>query len=124
LTIQEANILLKDLEIKGKKIKEKLDELYRLRGASPDFISAYVNNPSNFTAQQWETMTTKRRELVDSLNLPPELVEMGDKFAPREPGHVPAPPQAKPSTSDDSSAAKPKDRRKLGGARRGWLPMR
>lgn len=119
LTVQEASILLKDLEVKGKKIKDKLDELYRLRGASPDYIAAYINNPSNFTAKQWELVNKKRRELVDSLNLPSELVEQGEKFAPTEPGHVPA-----PSTPSSTVEAKPKERRKLGGARRGWLPMR
>jgi hypothetical protein len=61
-------------------------------------------------------------QLVDSLNLPPDLEAQGDKFAPREPGHVPA-PSIQPSTSA-APTDKPKDRRKMGGARRGWLPMR
>lgn len=122
LTIQEASILVKNLDEKGKKIKEKLNELYRLRGASPDYIESYINNPSNFTPEQWQFLNQKRRELVDSLNLPPDLVEIGEKFAPSEPGQVPAPSMT-PSKSA-SSTDKPKDRRKLGGARRGWLPMR
>jgi 5S rRNA maturation endonuclease (ribonuclease M5) len=57
LTVQEASILLKDLEEKGKKIKAKLDELYRLRGESPEFIERYVSNPSNFTPEQWKVLS-------------------------------------------------------------------
>lgn len=123
LTLKEASILLKDMEEKGKKLKEKLDNLYRLRGASPEFIAGYIRNPSNFSPEQWEALNQKRRELVDSLNLPPELAEQAERFVSGQPGRV-STPSRKPSKTASSVEDKPKDRRKLSGARRGWLPMR
>ena len=121
LTVQEASLLLNDLTEKGKQIKEKLDELYRLRGLSPDYIRQYLSNPSNFSPAEWEALQKKRRELVDSLNLPPDLISKGDKYAPPNSSY----PTDRSTQRQTTEGSKMKERRKPGGAqRRGWLPMR
>lgn len=116
LTVGEAEILLNDLEEKRLKIKKKLDELFQLRGVSPEYIRSYLSNPSNFSPGEWEALNKKRREVLDSLNLTPDLEKAADQFAPRE--------YSSRSSSPNKDSSSSKERRKFSGARRGWLPMR
>lgn len=106
LTIEEADILLKDFREKGKIIKKKLNEIYRKRGVTAEYIEKYINDPSNFSPEIWNAINKKRSEIASSIHLPENLINI------------------EPSPTD-ASAAKTRDRRKIGGAhRRGWLPMR
>lgn len=106
ITIEEADVLLQDLHEKGKKIKKKLNELYRIRGVTPEFIEKYINDPSNFSPEVWASIKKKRSEIANSIHFPENLLNIKPS------------PQTTPTTSA-------KDRRKMGGAnRRGWLPMR
>lgn len=106
ITIEEADVILKDLREKGKEIKRKLEQLFRKQGVTPEFIEKYINDPSNFSPEIWAAINKKRSEIANSIHFPENLL------------------QIEPSPQD-SSTAKTKERRKLGGAhRRGWLPMR
>lgn len=124
LTVDEAKALVKNLEEKGDKLKKLLDNLYSMSGSSPDAISNYLKNPSNFSPKEWESMKEKRNELVEMLNLPPEKRKLWERFAPSQAGSSSSTKAAfKPSGAPAES--KPEERRKkLGGARRGWIPMR
>lgn len=124
LTLDEAKILVKNLEEKGKKFKNLLDDLYGMSRSSPDAILNYLKNPSNFSPKEWESLNEKRNALVESLHLSPEKRKYWERFAPSQANRPSsAQPAFKPSGSPDESH--PQERRKkLGGARRGWIPMR
>lgn len=109
LTVEEAATLLKNVREKGEELKRKLEELYRLRGITPDYLHAYMSNPSNFTSQQWEFLKKERQALIDSLNLPPDVRE---KQTPSV------------SSSTDSKKSTKSQRGKGSAHRRGWIPMR
>lgn len=124
LTLGEAKALVKNLEEKGRKFKNLLDDLYRMSRSSPDAIFNYLKNPSNFSPKEWESLNEKRNELVESLHLSPEKRKFWERFVPSQPNRQSSTKSAfKPSGSPVES--NPQERRKkLGGARRGWIPMR
>ena len=116
LTVQEAAKLIEDLEEKGDKFKQKLDEMFRQRGITPEYLQMYLNNPTNFNSQEWEYLQKQRQSLVESLHLPIGLrTAEGAKSTPAD-SHKAA----------KGPAEKAKERRSKAGAaqRRGWLPMR
>ncbi len=115
LTLGEAAILMKDMELKMADLKEKLKELYDKRGLSPDYIRTYINNPSHFSEKEWKMVNEKRAEILAQLGLPQKLKE---KYASAGAGGE------KPYEKPTGSEGKGRERKKLGGARRGWLPMR
>ena len=112
LSVDEALELMANMEKKQAEIKHKLNEMYKQRGMTPEYLKTYMSNPSNFSPEEWKEMESKRQTFINSI--PTELKEEAGV-------------RSFHSVSDTSSASKnPKERRsKLAGAhRRNWLPIR
>ena len=118
-TLDEAKVLLADLEEKGKKIKSLLEEMYQSRGVTPEYLQKRLNDHNNFSPEQWTKLNKKRSELINSLQYPAQFVKLKEKWMSDLQQNMSA--KTKPASPSD---AKPKDRRKTGAQRRGWLPMR
>ncbi len=108
----EAHQLMEELKYKQKIIKQELESLYEQRNISPTYLHQYVNNPSNFSGEEWQNLQQQRQEFIDSLEIPPKLLEK--IFQSKQLG---------PIVEENSPQLKKQNR--IGGAhRRGWLPMR
>ena len=75
---------------------------------TPGYIRRFLENPSNFSKEQWAQVEKKRKDLLDSLQLPSEH---RDKTITETP-----PPDSRKETKDRKG--------KNIGARRRWIPMR
>lgn len=118
LTLSEASVLIEDLKQKKIEIKNKLDEIFRKRGTSPEDLRRFLSNPSNFSPKQWEKLKKYQQSVFTSFDFPPNI-----KIK-----NMPTPPVGSSRSNTASKGAKitkEPQRRKLGsGQRRGWLPMR
>jgi hypothetical protein len=110
LTYEEAAKLMDNLERKRKELKNKLDESFRVRGIDPDYLRSYMNNPSNFTPQEWSNLQKEREKFIKSLGFSPDSLEGSGS------GYTP---------SSSSASKGNKERRKTAAMRRrNWLPMK
>ncbi len=97
-------------------IERNLDEIYKKLGQSPDEITRFLDNPSNFTKSQWEIFQQQRKNLRDTLRFdeieidPSSYLETNDKFFKDEVNKKPR---------NDNKERKGK----MIGARRQWIPM-
>lgn len=76
LTVEEALKLIKNLEIKGRQVKEKIEELFAIRGVSPEYLRSYMSNPNNFTTEEWENLKKYKESYLKNLNVPPNLAHV------------------------------------------------
>lgn len=103
LTVTEALEKIEEMRKFSDEIKQKLDEVYRVTGWTPQFLDSYLNNPSNFSVVEWERVNKERQDLMESLKISPDSEKPVENL----------PPDSK------------KQRKKKGVAtRKNWLPMR
>ncbi|MBA3722417.1 MAG: hypothetical protein H0W88_08440 [Parachlamydiaceae bacterium] len=89
-------------------IEVKLDEVYRKSGLDFKNIRTYLDNPSNFTSQEWERIQNQRNNLWQQIGESPAATHIKEK-----------------KLLDTDTEKKSKERKaKQVGARRNWIPMR
>lgn len=102
----EVDELIGKMKTMHDDLERKLDEVYRQNGMDKRTIKNYLDNPSNFTPEQWERVQEDRKLRLETLakkigaELPTALVEA-----------------VKEVKKTDKS-------RKSLGVRRNWIPMR
>ncbi|MBA2368566.1 MAG: hypothetical protein H0V82_06040 [Candidatus Protochlamydia sp.] len=89
-------------------IDRKLDDIFQKSGWSTKQIKMYLDNPNNFSAEEWERIQKERKTLLNSIKTDTDLEnEKNQSNKPKEP------------------EGPGKERRgKMIGARRNWIPMR
>lgn len=89
-------------------LNRKLEELYQKAGWDPANIKDYLNNPSNFSQDQWQLIQSQKKQLLNKIwgNIGKEGLDLQQKML--EAG------QQKTTKSRKS---------KGGGARRQWIQM-
>lgn len=109
ITNDEAFKIIHDMEQMYDKIEKMINDVLESTGWSPASLKSYFENPSHFkSAQEWEKIQKKRKELRDSIKTQKQLQQE----------------EQKPKKSEGTALSKTKERRKFGAQRRHWMPMR
>jgi hypothetical protein len=121
--ITQSNLKKEEVEFSGVDIKtmvdrfknlhdqidRKLDELFQKTGWNPRYIKDYLENPNNFSSQEWERVQKERQSLLThlykGLGKNVEEIQKIEKIKARE------------------KASKDRKGKTLG-ARKNWIPMR
>jgi len=129
IKVSDALALVKQARKMHQEIEIKLEELYKKMGKTPEEITRYLNNPSNFTKKQWETFQEQRKKLRDSLKFDQlKLASAGGIQGirvepPMDASNLPA---SLPEASSEKQKSKVKEterKHKMIGARKQWIPM-
>lgn len=111
----EVETMLTAMKDMHKDIDNKLRKIYELSGLKRDQIASYINDPRNFTAQEWEILQARRDQVENKL-----LSFLGPKVqAERE--------KAKNqglSKAQASEQAKNRKSKTLAARKKNWIPVR
>jgi hypothetical protein len=113
VTLSTALKMIEEMKAAQDKIDHMLSEIYQLTGWTPKYLKSYLENPNNFSKEEWQNIQKQRKEFTDLIKTPKELeTEKKTKkdFINQE-------------SSSQSQIVKER-RTKTAGARRKWLPMR
>lgn len=97
---------LQEVYSRSQEITRQLHDLYEEAGFTPEQVSAYLDNPENFTQEQWETLQ-KHRESIQ-------------KFIWDAVGYD---KKAEYEKAESKTKEKKRRRKTLGSRRRGWIKM-
>ncbi len=111
--LEEAFKMIDEYKKKHAEIERELDEIYRNAGMTPRELRTYLENPANFSKEEWERMERERQSLIYSLISEKEPSKSEQKL---KTALTPSPQVA--------SSSETKGRRKMQGARRNWIPMK
>lgn len=111
MTVKDVERMISSVRQLHDEIDRKLDEIYQKSGWSPKYIQTYLDNPNNFTREEWERVQQERQNFLNSLKTEKELAM--------------APTSKTKSQREREAAQSTKERRgKTIGARRNWIPMK
>lgn len=111
MTLKDVELMISRVRQLHDEIDRKLDEIYQKSGWSPKYIETFLDNPNNFTREEWEKVQLERQNFLDSLKTEKELAM--------------APAAKTKSQKDRETSQSTKERRgKTIGARRNWIPMK
>lgn len=118
LTVDEALKLIEEVEKKEARYMKKLEETFSIttRECYPEYLKRYMSNPKYFPPEERRIFKQQCEALINSLNLPPELIKSITTLLDEAPNS-----SSEKTTLKDSS----KQRGKMGHARRrNWLFIR
>lgn len=116
ITIDGALKMLDEMKKLHDEIDKLLQEALKASGLTPEYISTYLENPSNFNgAEEWNSVQRQIKELNDSMKTPKQLQNEAEEGKKTSSFHG--------EQSHDPKIAKER-RIKTAGQRRNWLPMR
>ncbi|CUI15714.1 conserved hypothetical protein [Candidatus Protochlamydia naegleriophila] len=111
MTLKDVERMISNVRQLHDEIDRKLDEIYQKSGWSPKYIETFLDNPNNFTREEWERVQLERQNFLNSLKTEKELAM--------------APATKTKSQQDRETLQSTKERRgKTIGARRNWIPMK
>lgn len=118
ITVSDTLNFIKQARKFHQKIEKQLDEIYKTAKLSPQESHAFLNNPSNFSPEQWEQINSYRKELIGSLetNLNQLKLTGSDKIKEIKPKAI----KKSATTSEEKTKIRKK---KMLGARRNWISM-
>lgn len=116
LSLDDAKVLMESMSIKLEILKHVLDNFYYTRGITPETLSNYFSNPSNFSQREWAVIQAKQKTFYDALN----------KIRSGEEGAKLAATSNTLSSNQQVQKGKTskRPRKRFPGQRQGWLPMR
>lgn len=115
MTLKEALEKINEMQKFCDDVENKLEEFYHMSGTSPQYLESYINNPNNFTADEFERINKERKALMAKIMLPEDIQKEEEKAKKT--------PKTMQEEVDNPKSAK--ERRKKGaGVRRNWIPMR
>lgn len=108
MTVSDVEKMIVRVREMHDEIDRKLDDIFQKSGWSTKQIKMYLDNPNNFSHEEWERIQKERKNLLNTLKTDSELEkEQSQSSKPKEP------------------EVSGKERRgKMIGARRNWIPMR
>lgn len=113
-SMRESLLIIEQIKQKHNEVDLMINEVLEKTGWTPKYLKTFLDNPNNFSNEEWEGVQKQRKELLDSTKTPKELQEQEEKRKKT--------PLAREQTHDPKVA---KERRsKTVAARRNWLPMR
>ena len=102
----EINLILNKMVKVKESFESKLNEIYEDNGLTQMQVESYLNNPSNFSPQDWSKIQTQRDELENQINI---VLNKSRK---------------KSTGLHDEKSQQSKDRKaKTLGSRKNWIPM-
>jgi hypothetical protein len=108
MTMSDVEKMIKKVREMHDEIDRKLDDIFQKSGWSTKQIKTYLDNPNNFSPEEWERVQYERKTLIKSLKTEGDLEKEESQSN-----------QPKPTEGGS------KERRgKMIGARRNWIPMR
>jgi len=121
---KETIEMLTKMKRMHREIELKLDESYEKLGMSPQAIKNFLENPNNFTNEEWENLQTQRQGILKKLES-----ELGVLFNPSSFSSLKSdsnPEIISPRRDSFGNLEKTERQRKskTRGARHNWIPVR
>jgi hypothetical protein len=107
MTLTDAMDMISKTKVLHDEIDKKLDEIFQKTGWSTKQIKMHLDNPNNFTSEEWERVQKERQKLLNSLKTEQEL-------------KAPEKGELKP---EQATKLNKERRSKTIGARRNWISM-
>lgn len=63
----EIEVMLKEVDQKQQQIKELLSDLYQQSGYTPEGVTNYLNDRSNFTEMTWSLIQQQREQMLSQI---------------------------------------------------------
>lgn len=111
----EVEKMLTSMRDMHKDIDNKLRKIYEISGLKREQILSYINDPNNFTHEEWQVLQARRDQVENKLLsfLGPKVQAERERIKNQELGKVQANEQAKNRKSKTLAARK-----------KNWIPMR
>ena len=79
MTLKEALEKINEMQKFCDDVENKLEEFYHMSGTSPQYLESYINNPNNFTADEFERINKERKALMAKIMLPEDIQKEEEK---------------------------------------------